>query len=163
MKKKFIRLVLAKEDTDLIAWKNSLPPRSFTETVNKILVSESGGRIAPVLYEFSSSEVAEEVRAGFYVGDENVLTLLNEINKGDRTALPSTLNRLWFGSRAVLPLVSPSPRTVTARFLCRTMCSTAQGCCGKMRASLFGNPPRSPARPAILPISLSSSRKRSER
>ena len=85
MKKKFIRLVLRKEDTDLIAWKNSLPPRSFTETVNKILVSESGGQIAPVLYEFSSSEVAEEVRAGFYVGDENVLALLNGINKGDRT------------------------------------------------------------------------------
>ena len=85
MKKKFIRLVLAKEDTDLIAWKNSLPPRSFTETINKILVSESGGQIAPVLYEFSSSEVAEDVRAGFYVGDENVLTLLNGINKGDRT------------------------------------------------------------------------------
>ena len=85
MKKKFIRLVLSKEDTDLIAWKNSLPPRSFTETVNKILVSESGGQIAPVLYEFSSSEVAEEVRAGFYVGDENVLALLNGINKGDRT------------------------------------------------------------------------------
>ena len=85
MKKKFICLVLSKEDTDLIAWKNSLPPRSFTETVNKILVSESGGQIAPVLYEFSSSEVAEDVRAGFYVGDENVLTLLNGINKGDRT------------------------------------------------------------------------------
>ena len=85
MEKKFIRLVLAKEDADLISWKNSLPPRSFTENVNKILVSESGGQIAPVLYEFSSSEVAEEVRAGFYVGDENVLTLLNGINKGDRT------------------------------------------------------------------------------
>ena len=85
MKKKFIRLVLSEDDTDLIGWKNSLPPRSFTETVNKILVSESGGQIAPVLYEFSSSEVAEDVRAGFYVGDENVLTLLNGINKGDRT------------------------------------------------------------------------------
>ena len=85
MKKKFIRFVLSEDDTDLIAWKNSLPPRSFTETVNKILVSESGGQIAPVLYEFSSSEVAEEVRAGFYVGDENVLALLNGINKGDRT------------------------------------------------------------------------------
>ena len=85
MKKKFIRLVLDKEDADLIGWKNSLPPRSFTETINKILVSESGGQIAPVLYEFSSSEVAEDVRAGFYVGDENVLTLLNGINKGDRT------------------------------------------------------------------------------
>ena len=85
MEKKFIRLVLAKEDADLISWKNSLPPKSFTETINKILVSESGGQIAPILYEFSSSEVAEGVRAGFYVGDENVLTLLNGINKGDRT------------------------------------------------------------------------------
>ena len=85
MKKKFIRLVLAKEDTDLIAWKNSLPPRSFTETVNKILVSESVGQIARISCEFSFSEVADEVRAGFYVGDENVLALLNGINKGDRT------------------------------------------------------------------------------
>ena len=85
MKKKFIRLVLSKEDTDLIAWKNSLPPRSVTETVSRILVSESDGQIAPILYEFSSSEVAEDVRAGFYIGDENVLALLNGIKKGDRT------------------------------------------------------------------------------
>ena len=85
MKKKFIRLVLAKEDADLIGWKNSLPPRSFTETVNKILVSESIGQIAHIPYEFSSSEVAEEERAGFYVGDENVLALLNGIHKGNRT------------------------------------------------------------------------------
>ena len=85
MKKKFIRFVLSEDDTDLIGWKNSLPPRSFTETVNNILVSESIGQIARIPYEFSSSEVAEEVRAGFYVGDENVLVLLNGINKGDRT------------------------------------------------------------------------------
>ncbi len=85
MKKKFIRLVLAKEDADLIGWKNSLPPRSFTETVNKILISESIGQIAHIPYEFSSSEVAEEDRTGFYVADENVLTLLNGIHKGDRT------------------------------------------------------------------------------
>ena len=37
MKKKFIRFVLSEDDTDLIGWKNSLPPRSFTETVNNIL------------------------------------------------------------------------------------------------------------------------------
>ena len=85
MKKKFIRLVLAKEDADLIGWKNSLPPRSFTETVNKILVSESIGQIAHIPYEFSSSEVAEEDRTGFYVADENVLALLNGIKKGNRT------------------------------------------------------------------------------
>ena len=85
MKKKFIRLVLAKEDTDLIAWKNSLPPRSFTEFVNKILVSESIGQIARIPYEFSSSEVADKVKTGFCVADENVLALLNGIKKGDRT------------------------------------------------------------------------------
>ena len=85
MKKKFIRFVLSEDDTDLIGWKNSLPPRSFTETVNKILVSESIGQIARIPYEFSSSEVADKVKTGFCVADENVLVLLNGINKGDRT------------------------------------------------------------------------------
>ena len=85
MKKKFIRFVLSEDDTDLIGWKNSLPPRSFTETVNKILVSESVGQIARIPYEFSSSEVADKVKTGFCVADENVLVLLNGINKGDRT------------------------------------------------------------------------------
>lgn len=85
MKKKFIRLVLAKEDADLIDWKNSLPPKTFTENVNKILVSESVGQIAHIPYEFSSSEVEEEDRTGFYVDDENILALLSGIHKGDRT------------------------------------------------------------------------------
>ena len=85
MKKKFIRFVLSEDDTDLIGWKNSLPPRSFTETVNKILVSESIGQIARIPYEFSSSEVANKVKTGFCVADENVLALLNGIKKGDRT------------------------------------------------------------------------------
>ena len=85
MKKKFIRLVLSKEDADLIGWKNSLPPRSFTETVNKILVSESCGEIARIPYEFSSPEVAEETDASFYVDDENVLALLGSIKRGKRT------------------------------------------------------------------------------
>ena len=85
MEKKFIRFKLAKEDTDLIGWKNSLPLRSFNETINKILVSESIGQIARIHCEFSSLEVAEEVDASFYVGDENVLALLNGIKKGDRT------------------------------------------------------------------------------
>ena len=85
MEKKFIRFKLAKEDTDLIGWKNSLPPRSFNETVNKILVSESIGQIARIPCEFSSLEVAEEVDASFYVGDENILALLGSIKRGGRT------------------------------------------------------------------------------
>ena len=85
MAKKFIRFKLAEEDADLISWKNSLPTRSFNETINKILVSESTGQIAPVLYEFSSPEVAEGVDASFYVDDENVLALLGSIERGKRT------------------------------------------------------------------------------
>ena len=85
MGKKFIRFVLTKEDADLIGWKNSLPPRSFNEAINKILVSESVGQIARIPYEFSSPEVAEEVDASFYVGDENVLALLGSIERGERT------------------------------------------------------------------------------
>ena len=85
MEKKFIRFVLTKEDTDLIGWKNSLLPRSFNETINKILVSESNGEIARIPYEFSSPEVAEETDASFYVDDENVLALLGSIKRGGRT------------------------------------------------------------------------------
>ena len=85
MEKKFIRFVLTKEDTDLIGWKNSLPTRSFNETINKILVSESNGQIARIPYEFSSPEVAEETDASFYVDDENVLALLGSIERGKRT------------------------------------------------------------------------------
>lgn len=85
MGKKFIRFVLTKEDADLIGWKNSLPPRSFNEAINKILVSESVGQIARIPYEFSSPEVAEEVDASFYVGDENVLALLGSMKRGQRT------------------------------------------------------------------------------
>ena len=85
MEKKFIRFKLAEEDADLIGWKKSLPPRTFNETINKILVSESTGQIAPVLYEFSSPEVAEETDASFYVDDENVLALLGSIERGKRT------------------------------------------------------------------------------
>ena len=85
MKKKFIRLVLGEDDTDLIGWKNGLPPGGFTETINKILVSESGGQIAHIPFNYSSAEVGETVQTGFYVDDENVLALLNGIKKGDRT------------------------------------------------------------------------------
>ena len=85
MEKKFIRFKLAKEDIDLIGWKNSLPTRSFKETINKILVSESIGQIARIPCEFSSPEMAEETDASFYVADENVLVLLGSIKRGGRT------------------------------------------------------------------------------
>ena len=85
MGKKFIRFVLTKEDADLIGWKNSLLPRSFNATINKILVSESNGEIARIPHEISSSEVAEEVDASFYVDDENVLALLGSMKRGQRT------------------------------------------------------------------------------
>ncbi len=85
MEKKFIRFKLAEEDTDLIGWKKSLLPRTFNETINKILVSESNGEIARIPYEFSSPEVAEETDASFYVDDENVLALLGGIKRGGRT------------------------------------------------------------------------------
>ena len=85
MEKKFIRFKLAEEDADLIGWKKSLPSRTYNETINKILVSESCGEIAHIPYEFSSPEVAEETDASFYVDDENVLALLGSIKRGGRT------------------------------------------------------------------------------
>lgn len=116
MKKKFIRLVLAKEDVDLIGWKNSLPPRTFTETVNKILVSESVGQIARIPYKFSSSEVTEEVRAGFYVDDENVLALLNGIKKGSRTDVIKEIIRKHIKRNRKDP-----PKVVSMDLLCSVL------------------------------------------
>jgi len=85
MKNKFIRFELQKEDADLIGWKNSLPTESFSETVNKILVIETQGRIARIPCGFSSTEVTEDVKTGFYVHDQNVLAFLGSIKKGERT------------------------------------------------------------------------------
>ena len=85
MEKKFIRFKLAGEDADLIGWKKSLPPRTYNETINKILVSESCSKIARIPYEFSSPEEAEETDASFYVDDENVLALLGSMKNGKRT------------------------------------------------------------------------------
>lgn len=55
MESKFIRVSVTKEDGDLIGWKNALPRRSFSETMNRILVLESDGRIARIPCEFSSA------------------------------------------------------------------------------------------------------------
>ena len=85
MKNTFIRVELKKEDADLIGWKNSLSSRSFSETVNKILVIESRGKIARIPCRFSSANMTEGVKTGFYARDEKVLVLLDSIKKGERT------------------------------------------------------------------------------
>ena len=85
MKSKFIRISVIKEDGDLIGWKNALQHRTLSETMNRILVLESDGRIARIPCEFSSAEIEEGDSFGFYVTDEKAFEFLSSMEKGTRS------------------------------------------------------------------------------
>ena len=85
MESKFVRISVTKEDGDLIGWKNALPHGTFSETMNRILVLESDGRIARIPSEFSSAEIKEGDHFGFYVTDEKAFELLSGMEKGTRS------------------------------------------------------------------------------
>ena len=84
-KEKVIHFVLSPEDGDLIGWLRSLPRRSFNKTVNRILVSESYGEIAPLPCAFSSAEVAEEVQCRIVLRDEKAEKLVSAMSYGEVT------------------------------------------------------------------------------
>lgn len=84
-KEKVIHFVLSLEDGDLIGWLRSLPKRSFNKTVNRILVSESYGEIAPLPCAFSSAEVAEEVQCRIVLRDEKAEKLVSAMPYGEVT------------------------------------------------------------------------------
>ena len=84
-KEKVIHFVLSLEDGDLIGWLRSLPKRSFNKTVNRILVSESYGEIAPLPCTFSSAEVAEEVQCRIVLRDEKAERFVSSIPYGEVT------------------------------------------------------------------------------
>ena len=85
MESKFIRVSVTKNDGDLIGWKNALPKRSLSETMNRILVLESYGRIARIPCEFSSAEIKEGDSFGFYVTDEKAFEFISSMEKGERS------------------------------------------------------------------------------
>lgn len=84
-KEKAIHFVLSPEDGDLIGWLRSLPKRSFNKTVNRILVSESCGEVAPFPCTFSSTEVAEEVQCRIVLRDEKAEKLVLSMPYGEVT------------------------------------------------------------------------------
>ena len=84
-KEKIIHFVLSPEDGDLIGWLRSLPKRSFNKTVNRILVSESYGEVAPLPCTFSSAEVAEEVQCRIVLRDEKAERFVSSIPYGEVT------------------------------------------------------------------------------
>lgn len=69
----------------MIGWLRSLPKRSFNKTVNRILVSESYGEVAPLPCTFSSAEVAEEVQCRIVLRDEKAERFVSSIPYGEVT------------------------------------------------------------------------------
>ena len=84
-KEKVIHFVLSPEDGDLIGWLRSLPKRSFNKTVNRILVSESYGEIAPLPCAFSSAKVAKAVQCRIVLRDEKAEKFVSSIPYGEVT------------------------------------------------------------------------------
>lgn len=84
-KEKAIHFVLSPEDGDLIGWLRSLPKRSFNKTVNRILVSESYGEVAPLPCTFSSEEVTKEVQCRIVLRDEKAEKFVSSIPYGEVT------------------------------------------------------------------------------
>ena len=88
-----INVKLTKNDGDLIGWKNFLPRRSFSETMNRILVIERDGRIARIPCEFSSAEIKEGDNFSFYIADEKAFELLSSMEKGTRSSVIKSIIR----------------------------------------------------------------------
>lgn len=112
-KEKVIHFVLSPEDGDLIGWLRSLPKRSFNKTVNRILVSESCGEVAPLPCTFSSAEVAEEVQCRIVLRDEKAEKLVSSIPYGEVTG------RLKKILRRHIEANQTKPKEVDARQLLR--------------------------------------------
>lgn len=83
--RKIIHFVLQKEDSDLIRWKNALPPRSFNRIVNEILVAESKHSIAEIPSEFSSAKEIDTVNSRLVITDSAALDLIKKMKKGQVT------------------------------------------------------------------------------
>lgn len=84
-KEKVIHFVLSPEDGDLIGWLRSLPKRSFNKTVNRILVSESYGEIAPLPCTFSSAKVVKDVQCRIVLRDEKAEKFVSSMPYGEVT------------------------------------------------------------------------------
>lgn len=83
--RKIIHFVLQKEDSDLIRWKNALPPRSFNRIVNEILIAESKHSIALIPYEISSFNEPDVVNGRLVITDPAALDLIKKMKKGQVT------------------------------------------------------------------------------
>lgn len=82
IKQKTIHLVLSKDDTDIIAWKNVLPSRTFNKFVNEILIAESKGKIADIPYGFSSVKEVAPIHCRIVIKNGSALDYLAKIPKG---------------------------------------------------------------------------------
>lgn len=100
---KTIHLILKPEDTDLQAWKASLPRRTLNKTVNEILLAESKGRIASVPFEFLSIESSKPVSCVIRITDENVARFAEALPKGDKAESIKKIIRKHISKNKELP------------------------------------------------------------
>ncbi len=84
-KEKVIHFVLSPSDSDLIAWRDSLPQRQFNKLVNEILAAEYKGKIATIPCKFSSAKVTADHHYRLIIRDVNARWYLKQFGWGEVT------------------------------------------------------------------------------
>ena len=88
---KVIHLELGGEAVDVIGWMRSLPKRTFNQTVNEILSSESRGKIRQIPHAFSSAKEDAHLSCRLVIREKAALDLVAKIPKGE---IKSTLVKI---------------------------------------------------------------------
>lgn len=84
-KERIIHFVLSPGDSDLIAWRDSLPQRQFNKLVNEILSAEYKGKIATIPCKFSSTKVTADHHYRLIIRDVNARWYLKQFGWGEVT------------------------------------------------------------------------------
>lgn len=80
-----IHLVLPIEDSDIIRWKEALPPRTFNMYVNRILIAEARGKVFSIPCILSSSENVTAVNGRIVITNPDAIAFIRKIKRGEVT------------------------------------------------------------------------------
>lgn len=109
----FIKLD-SETEGDIIRWMKSLPPRTVNKTVNEIVVAESRGQTARILYKISYTKEIEPLRCRLIFKSKTAINYLSKIPKGEYKATLVKIIRRHIQVNKTLP---PAPFEINVKYL----------------------------------------------
>ena len=102
-----------KTEGDIIRWMKSLPPRTVNKTVNEIVVAESRGQTARILYKISYTKEVEPLRCRLVFRSKAAVHFLAKITKGEYKSTLVKIIRRHIQVNRTLP---PTPFEVNIKY-----------------------------------------------